>query len=531
MSKCGKIYYTLVIFTGPKVDRDIVFDLYEKSGHSNIIFDVTMPSINIAEGVEIKRVDISNISGVDFLSAWCFKSFINYVQFITKVRDCGPFLLYNVNNVNNTSSKKLAHIIEHPLCSRIIFISTTNGGDENSSLYRDWPEMLSNLIQTTNLSDPAALYKEYFAEAGRWKFMDKTEDTARQFLIRSQGSAAECSVTAASIGTRNASNKYYNFDKKNVNCVQFYSSNPTEERYLKLIEKIIVSPAPIKKDRTGTGTKSLFAKSFSSKLYRMTLISGHRSYRAILPLLTTKNVFFKSVYEELLWFLRGESNAKLLSARGCNIWNANASREALDKLPAPICDYEEGECGPIYGHQWRNFNSAGIDQIENIIHLLKTDPTSRRIVLTAWNPAQLHLMALPPCHILAVFYTKAAKKDDQPRGLYCHLTMRSTDCGLGLPFNIASYSLLTHMLALCSNMRAKRLKITMVDCHVYSNHIEGLSEQIRRDTSKTFPPLALSDKIAKKIIEGVITIDDFDSDDIYPIDYYPDASIKMKMAV
>jgi thymidylate synthase len=625
MSTSGpiQIYFTLVILHQSDEEKnDLIAQLiYENEGFSNVIFDVSMRKreskvekkqqlssklfnsflsknkenknnnnsssifseiINLNNKSEHKEVDIFNQSDVDCGEVWSFQSFINYAKFIAKVKGIGPFLIYKVYNKNENIVLP-SFAAEHPLCSRVIIV--TDAADVSSM--------------------PEFVLKKYLSEHFRWKFMNKSKEEARTFLTESQDGTFSCSIKSAKNGTRYASEKFYSlrktskkndkddaseavikakpgdkdskYNRYNFSYFEFYSWNSAEDKYLKLIRRILKDPAPIKLDRTGTGTKSIFAPSISFKLYRMSFLQTsfnddrstvssstgddnevinkikslspkiHRRYRAILPLLTTKTVLFKSIYEELLWFLSGDTDAKNLAAKGVNIWNANSSKEALNNLPEPMKSYQEGQCGPIYGHQWRNFNSEGIDQIKNIIHLLKTDPTSRRMVLTAWNPAQLNKMCLPPCHILSVFYTKKSKKgdtrsgrsstsitsktEDSILGLYCHLTMRSSDVGLGLPFNIASYSLLTHMLALCAGMRARQLKITMVDCHIYQNHIISLEEQLLRPPIKTFPQIMLSEKIAQKVLDCSLSIDDFDSDDIKINNYFPDPFIKMKMAV
>lgn len=244
-----------------------------------------------------------------------------------------------------------------------------------------------------------------------------------------------------------------------------------------------------------------------------------------IPVLTTKKIFWKSVVEELLWFLKGRTNACDLSLKGVNIWKANASREFLDSRG--LVDNVEGDLGPVYGFQWRHFGASyqghdadytdkGIDQISNVINLIKTDPTSRRIVLTAWNPSQIEMMALPPCHMTSIFNVTDGE-------LSCLLLQRSGDVGLGVPFNIASYSLLTHILAYITGTKAKELVHVIADTHIYKSHKEPLLSQIKRIgfTSPSlhfdFPP----DKL----------IDDIEYNDIKLFDYECHPAIKMEMAV
>ncbi len=197
-----------------------------------------------------------------------------------------------------------------------------------------------------------------------------------------------------------------------------------------------------------------------------------------IPLLTTKRVYWHGLVEELLWFISGDTSSKTLEKKGVNIWKKNGSREFLDRQG--LTDREEGDLGPIYGFQWRHFGAfytsynkdykgKGIDQLANIIETIKKNPDDRRMILSAWNPAQQHLMALPPCHMFAQFYVSDGE-------LSCQVYQRSADMGLGVPFNIASYALLTHMIAKCTGLVARELIHVMGDCHVYLNHVETLRE-------------------------------------------------------
>ena len=201
------------------------------------------------------------------------------------------------------------------------------------------------------------------------------------------------------------------------------------------------------------------------------------------PILTTKDVFWRGVAEELIWFVRGETNAKLLSDKKIKIWDGNASREFLDKQG--LTEREEWDLGPVYGFQWRHFGAdyttmhadytnQGFDQLAEVIKQLKTNPTSRRILMSAWNASDLTKMALPPCHILAQFYVTADNK------LSCQMYQRSCDMGLGVPFNIASYSLLTCMLAQVCGLKRGEFIHCLGDAHVYKNHVEPLMEQLKR---------------------------------------------------
>lgn len=194
------------------------------------------------------------------------------------------------------------------------------------------------------------------------------------------------------------------------------------------------------------------------------------------PLLTTKKMFLKGVIEELLWFLRGSTNANELKEKGVKIWDGNSSREYLDSVG--LNEYEEGELGPIYGYQWRCFNGNypnkenGVDQLKFVLKELLSN--SRRAVLSAWNPCQIDKMALPPCHLLYNFYVN----DNE---LSCMLYMRSNDLFLGQPFNIASVSLLTLIIAKVLHMKASKICISVCDAHIYNEHIDSVKEQMNRE--------------------------------------------------
>ncbi|GAX85767.1 hypothetical protein CEUSTIGMA_g13182.t1 [Chlamydomonas eustigma] len=289
------------------------------------------------------------------------------------------------------------------------------------------------------------------------------------------------------------------------------ASRHDELQYLELVDRIIKTGV-FRPDRTGTGTYSLFGTSMRFDL------------RHSFPLLTTKRVFWKGVLEELLWFVKGCTDARLLQQKGVRIWDGNSSREFLDSRG--LGHREEGDLGPVYGFQWRHFGAEyqdmhtdytgqGVDQLAEIVKQLKTNPYDRRIILTAWNPAALHLMALPPCHMFCQFYVADGE-------LSCLMYQRSCDIGLGVPFNIASYSLLTLMLAQVCGLRPGEFVHMMGDTHVYSNHVEPLKEQLR-NTPRHFPALRINPE--KK------DIDSFDASDFELIGYNPHKKIEMIMAV
>lgn len=228
--------------------------------------------------------------------------------------------------------------------------------------------------------------------------------------------------------------------------------------------------------------------------------------------------------EELLWFIRGSTNAKELSQKGVKIWDGNSSRDFLDKHG--FNDREEGDLGPIYGFQWRhfgaqyenmhtNYEGKGIDQLNEVIEKIKKNPDDRRIIMSAWNPIDIPKMALPPCHCFVQFYVSDGE-------LSCMLYQRSADMGLGVPFNIASYALLTHMIAHVTGLKAGEFIHTIGDCHIYSNHIVALEEQLKREP-RSFPSIRIKNKKEK--------IEEFEINDFEIIGYNPYPIIKMDMAV
>ncbi|KAH8238920.1 hypothetical protein KR038_006689 [Drosophila bunnanda] len=290
--------------------------------------------------------------------------------------------------------------------------------------------------------------------------------------------------------------------------------NKDEQQYLDLIAHIIAN-GERRMDRTQVGTLSVFGAQM-----RFNMRSGS------FPLLTTKRVFFRAVAEELLWFVAGKTDAKLLQAKNVHIWDGNSTREYLDKLGHT--ERAVGDLGPVYGFQWRHFGAEyrtcdddysgqGIDQLRQVIETIKNNPSDRRIIMSAWNPLDIPKMALPPCHCLAQFFVS------QDRGeLSCQLYQRSADMGLGVPFNIASYALLTHMIAHVTGLKPGDFVHTMGDTHVYLNHVDPLKEQLQR-TPRPFPKLAIK--------RTVSDIEDFRYGDFEIVDYNPYPKIQMEMAV
>ena len=244
------------------------------------------------------------------------------------------------------------------------------------------------------------------------------------------------------------------------------SENPAptgEQQYLELLALVLEGGAP-KTDRTGTGTRSVFGRQLRFDL------------QDSFPLLTTKKLHLKSIIVELLWFLRGDTNVKWLQERGVSIWDEWADAK--------------GELGPVYGYQWRHWRTpAGgeIDQIKNVIDSIKKKPDSRRHLVTAWNPSDVDRMALPPCHALFQFYVAGGK-------LSCQMYQRSADLFLGVPFNIASYALLTRMVAQVTGLVADEFVLTLGDAHLYLNHLDQAREQLAR-SPRPMPRMRLNPEV------------------------------------
>jgi thymidylate synthase len=285
-----------------------------------------------------------------------------------------------------------------------------------------------------------------------------------------------------------------------------------EEQYLNLIRDIL-SEGTLEQGRNGN-TKCVFGAAM-----HFSLDNG------AIPILTTKRVAWKTCLKELLWFIRGDTNNEHLQEQGVSIWNGNASREFLDSRG--LTHLRENDLGPVYGHQWRHFNAKytncdenydgqGVDQLDYIIKCLK-DPaqrTSRRMVMSAWNPCQLDEMALPPCHILVQFNVTSGNK------LSCCMFQRSADVALGVPFNIASYSFFTHLLAKHCGLEAHEFVYYLGNAHIYESHLDAMNEQVTR-VPYSFPKITVKTKNEN--------INDYAVDDFELHDYKCHEVIKMKM--
>ena len=260
------------------------------------------------------------------------------------------------------------------------------------------------------------------------------------------------------------------------------------KQYLDMLRYVLENGVD-KMDRTGVGTRSVFGQQM-----RFDLSKGF-------PLMTTKKMHLKSIIHELLWFIKGDTNVKYLQDNGVRIWNEWAD--------------ENGDLGPIYGSQWRNWNGEGIDQLAQVVDKLKNNPNDRRMIVSAWNVSKIPEMPLPPCHMMFQFYVANGK-------LSCMLYQRSCDMFLGVPFNIASYALLTMMLAQVCDLEPGEFVHTLGDTHIYHNHFEQVKEQLRRE------PLPLP---TMKLNPQVKDINDFKYEDFTLENYECYGAIKAQVAV
>lgn len=292
------------------------------------------------------------------------------------------------------------------------------------------------------------------------------------------------------------------------------------KQYLDLC-RLVLEKGNLKTDRTNTGTLSYFGHQM-----RYDLSEGF-------PLLTTKKVYLPAIIHELLWFVKGDTNIQYLTKNNVKIWNEwpyEAFKKSSDYQGETLEEYVEkvnndnqfalkyGNLGPVYGHQWRAFdgpNGIHVDQLQNVIDQIKNNPSSRRLIVNAWNPSVIDQMALPPCHMMFQFYVNDGK-------LSCMLYQRSADIFLGVPFNIASYALLTMMIAKITNLELGEFVHTVGDAHIYSNHFEQINKQLSREPRE----------LPQMIIHGnQKNIEDFKFEDFELVNYNPHKGIKGKVAV
>jgi len=289
------------------------------------------------------------------------------------------------------------------------------------------------------------------------------------------------------------------------------------KEYLSLLKEILDTGVK-SDDRTGVGTRSLFGHQ-----YRVDLSKGF-------PLLTTKKVHLKSIITELMWFMRGRSDVKFLQDNNCKIWDEWSTKEQCAKFGR-----EEGDLGPIYGHQWRNFggkqwkkledgrmskDASGFDQINWLVNEIRKNPNSRRLIVTGWNPKEAGTVCLPPCHTLWQAYVREGK-------VSIKLHQRSADFFLGVPFNLASYALITHLIAHACDLEVGEFIHSFGDLHIYNNHVEQVTEQLSREI-RELPTIKLNDRLKGKGLETLVS---FSHSDIEIINYNPHNEIKAEVAV
>lgn len=269
-----------------------------------------------------------------------------------------------------------------------------------------------------------------------------------------------------------------------------------EEEYLSLLSAVFHGGMK-KEDRTGTGTRSVFGRMIRHDM------------RAGFPLLTTKKIYYNNALAEILWIIRGRTDLKYLHSNGVKYWDADYERSGRS----------DGTLGPVYGHQWRNFN--GVDQLRSVIRELNKNPTSRRLMVSAWNPVDMPDMVLPPCHHGFQLYSDGKQLD-------LMLQQRSADLFLGLPYDIAMYGFLLEMIAKGSNLKPGRLTISLGDCHIYNNHLEQVEEQLTRKIGK-LPGLTIKEGINISPDDGNLLLPE--KEDFYIWGYNPQPPIKAELSV
>lgn len=353
----------------------------------------------------------------------------------------------------------------------------------------------------------------------RYPFMEAFQKSVRVNNVNGAGVSCDdiyndCWILRSVRKSADTGNEYRVYNGIDVLGYKFYAD---EREYLQLIYDVMKEGVRCE-DRTGVGTVSKFGAQI-----RFSLRDG------TLPLLTTKKMFTRGVVEELLWFLRGDTDSKILEEKGVGIWKGNTSREALDRLG--LTGYAEGEGGPIYGHQFRHFGgkweiddgsgkmrvlSDGVDQVEEVIRMLREEPNSRRIIINLWNPVDLEAMALPPCHMVYQFRVYNGT-------LSCSMYQRSCDTFLGLPFNICSTALMTYIFGRLAGLVPDEIVISIGDAHIYTNHLDQVKTQLRR-SPLCFPKV----KIAER---GQKCVEDFRADDFVVMGYESHPAIQGQMAV
>lgn len=411
-----------------------------------------------------------------------------------------------INNVVIMGRVTFESLNHQPLKDRINIVLTSRCDEYKNN-------ETENLFFHQNLDDALDFCKQYynreiFVIGGAQLYTEALNHHSCKKLIISQiDKKYDCDRYLSTIDKETYTYDNYFQISSNVYVSIMRRKNYEEEQYLSMI-KSVAHFGFDKDDRTGTGTKSLFTEQL-----RFSLMNNS------FPLLTTKKVPLRLIFEELMWFLRGQTDSKILEEKGVNIWKSDTSADNLIKKG--LSHFPEGELGKGYGHQWRNFGGehgnlgSGYDQIKNLVNEIKTNPNSRRLILTAWNPCDMEETVLPPCHVLAQFYVSDGKY------LSCGLYQRSGDIGLGVPFNIASYALLTILMAKVTGLIPKDFVHTIGDAHIYKNHLEELKKQAERKPY-SFPKL--------EVVRERENIWDYEFEDIKLYDYEHCDTIKLDLS-
>ena len=412
-----------------------------------------------------------------------------------------------------------------PLVNRINMIITSS---ESILNYRT-NDFKENTLLFKNLEDCLSVIKDIYNDYNVWVIGG--EQLYREAISRSECKYIYLTYLCKTRNTYKCDKFFPNIDTnfqiiscnkskyENDKTLEFLiyenklNMNNSEQKYLNTL-KDIIDRGHRREDRTKIGTRSIFGTQF-----RYDLTNNQ------IPLLTTKNMYWKGIVEELLWFLNGKTDSKLLENKNINIWKGNSSEKFLKERGLK---YREGDIGPGYGFSFRHWGAeykgcdhqytpnCGVDQVKKVLYMLQNDKYSRRIIIDLWNVKELDNMALPPCHILYQFYVHDNK-------LSCSMYQRSGDMGLGVPFNIASASLLTILFAKLSNLEPYELIHSIGDTHIYENHINALKEQILRNP-RPYPSISFKNK-------NYDNIEDFTYDDIELNGYISYPNIKMDMAV
>lgn len=432
------------------------------------------------------------------------------------------------NNVVIMGKNTFLSLPKRPLKNRMNIVLTNNKASISS--YENVIAVTENELTNTLENFPSQkkfviggekVYKLFLHKCNKIHitYIDKMYDCDTYFpLIGNDFKLVEFSRKIEHVVCENSDEKipyqYMTYEKKN--CLEDTSADHV---YKSLVNRILLS-GKSRTNRTDTDTLSVFGEHIRFNIEEN------------VPLLTSKRIPWKSCVEELLWFLRGDTDAKILQKKNVHIWDGNSSKTFLEKTGLSYLN--EGDCGANYSFQWKHFGASyincnseytnmGFDQISYIENLLKTDPFSRRIFMSAWNPPDLCKTVLPPCHVSVQFYVTDVPKNSKPK-LSCHMYQRSCDVFLGLPWNIFSYTVLTYILAMKCNMDPFELIISFGDTHIYNNHIEQIHKQLR-NSNLSAPKLILNKDIIHKDYKD-LAVTDFEV-----IGYFPHPSIKGNMAI